>query len=238
MRWDELTREELKELLPEAVVVVPTGATEQHGPYLPTGTDAMCAGAVVERATAGEFERPVIVTPTVSVGSSDHHFPFGGTLSLTPETYISVLLDLARSIVTCGGSRMVLVNGHGGNQGPNITAATAMTNRYEMSVATTSYWNLLPPLAAGPPVPGHAGGFEIGLMLAIRPDLVRPPAHREPPPEFVEPAGFTVFTRNYWADMNGHTDSGENVTAEQGREWLDSIVAALTARLGELAKMM
>ncbi|HVX45094.1 MAG TPA: creatininase family protein [Mycobacteriales bacterium] len=238
MRWDELTREELKELLPEAVVVVPTGATEQHGPYLPTGTDAMSVTAVVERATQGDFPRPVIVTPTVSVGSSDHHFPFGGTLSLSSETYIAVIMDLARSIVTGGGRRMVLVNGHGGNQGPNMTAAAAATNTYEIAVAIANYWDLLPPLTDGPPVPGHAGGFEIGMMHALRPELVRPVPHRELPAPFVEPAGFTVFTGSYWHDMNGHTDSGENVTPEQGREWLETIVAALTDRLTELARTL
>lgn len=238
MRWDELTREQLKELLPEAIVVVPTGATEQHGPYLPTGTDALSVSAVVERATARDFQRPVIVAPTVSVGSSDHHFPFGGTLSLSPETYVAVLLDLARSIVTGGGSRMVLVNGHGGNQGPNVTAAAAASNRYEISVATTNYWDLLPPLTDGPPVPGHAGGFEIGMMLAIRPELVKAPAHREPPAEFIEPDGVTIFSRHYWQDMNGHTDTGEYVTAEQGQEWLDTISAALADRLTELARTL
>jgi len=74
VRWDELTREQLSALLPEALVVVPTGATEQHGPHLATCADALIAQTVVERAVA-QADASIIIAPTVSYGASDHHLP-------------------------------------------------------------------------------------------------------------------------------------------------------------------
>lgn len=234
MYWNELTRGELTELLPEAIVVVPTGATEQHGPYLPTGTDAFMATTVVERAVAGgDFPRPVIIGPTVSIGSSDHHFPFGGTLSLSPDTFVAILLDIARSVVIDGGRRLVFINGHGGNQGPCATAAAAASNKYEIAVAYADYWSLLPELTEI--IPGHAGEFEISLMLATRPELVRDRAPREPVTPIVNPAGMQIYSKDYWSVINGHSDDPLQGSAEKGAAWLDQIVSALRERLVELA---
>ncbi|WP_344219141.1 creatininase family protein, partial [Kribbella sancticallisti] len=120
VRWHESNRERLAELLPEALVLLPVGATEQHGPHLATGTDWFLAQSITERAAfdaAQRSARPLVITPPVAFGASDHHLPFGGTLSLTAETMQAVLIDLARSAAASGAQRLVLVNGHGGNSG-------------------------------------------------------------------------------------------------------------------------
>ena len=63
--------------------MLPVGSTEQHGPHLATGTDALLAAAIAERAAAAAA-RPetILLAPTLAYGASDHHLPFGGTLSL------------------------------------------------------------------------------------------------------------------------------------------------------------
>jgi creatinine amidohydrolase len=243
MRWDELNRAQLTDLLPEALVVVPTGATEQHGPYLPTGTDALLATTMVERAVAGyEFPRQVIVGPTVSIGSSDHHFPFGGTLSLSPETFTAVLLDIARSVATGGGRRLVFVNGHGGNQGPCATASAAASNRYDIAIGYTDYWSLLPESELTPEqraiVPGHAGEFEAALMLAVRPELVAAREPREPVTPIENPAGVQIYSDAYWSVINGFSDDPARATAETGKAWADAIVQGLRDRLTELCGLL
>jgi creatinine amidohydrolase len=243
MRWDELNRSQLSELLPEAVVVIPTGATEQHGPHLPTGTDALLATTVVERAVAGHpYPRPVIIGPTVPIGSSDHHFPFGGTLSLSPETFIAILLDIARSVSTGGGRRLVFVNGHGGNQGPCAAAAAAASNRYDIAVGYADYWSLLPDSVVPPAkralVPGHAGEFETALMLAVRPDLVAASGPRPPVTPIDNPAGFQVYSDEYWSVIEGHSDDPSQASAQTGQLWIDAIVEALRDRLTELARIL
>src|SRR5579885_1456583 len=112
----EMNRVQLRAAAPESLVILPIGATEQHGPHLPTGTDLFTVESVAREAAAQVPETiPVIVTPSLPFGSSHHHFIFGGTLSLSTETYYRVLCELLESLVTDGFTRMFLVNGHGGN---------------------------------------------------------------------------------------------------------------------------
>src|SRR5258708_25261880 len=112
----ELSREQLRTLAPEPLVVLPLGGTEQHGPYLMTGTDCLTVESLSREAALKASETvPVIVTPALPFGSSDHHLIFGGTLSLSTETYFRVLRELLESLVTDGFTRIFLVNGHGGN---------------------------------------------------------------------------------------------------------------------------
>src|SRR5260370_9998660 len=120
----EMTRQEPRALAPETTVVLPLGATEQHGPYLPAGTDFFTvehlAIAAAEQASA---EISIIVTPALPFGSSDHHLVFGATLSLRTETYYRVLMDLLRSLATDAFTRIFLLNGHAGNHKPADLAA-------------------------------------------------------------------------------------------------------------------
>ncbi|MQA76801.1 MAG: creatininase family protein, partial [Solirubrobacterales bacterium] len=135
-RWDEINRATLTTVLPDALVVLPVGATEQHGPHLPTGTDALLVtavtGAAAQRA-APRAPRDVVLAPTLPFGASDHHFPFGGTLSLSQETMTAAMVELAGSVGRDGGHRMVIVNGHGGNKGACFSAAAAASTRHGMA---------------------------------------------------------------------------------------------------------
>ena len=93
----ELTRDESGKIAGEGLLVLPVGATEQHGPHLPVGTDSMGAEFVARSAAATVADRfPVAVAPTLWYGSSPHHIPFGGTMSLTAATFLSVLMDIGR----------------------------------------------------------------------------------------------------------------------------------------------
>jgi creatinine amidohydrolase len=239
-RWADTDRAELARLLPDAVVVLPVGATEQHGPHLPTGTDALLVNTVAEIAVerAGPVaDRPLLLAPPVHFGASDHHFPFGGTLSLTPQTLLAVLTDLARSVVRCGGRRLVLVNGHGGNRGVcHAAAAGAAAAWRELAVAYLDYWDLVTE-PGDTPVPGHAGEFETALVLAIRADLVGVRTHRTPP---VLPAvaDTDLHTARLWQDIDGFTDDPARADADRGRRWLDQCVTALADRLVQLARTL
>ncbi|WP_433444894.1 creatininase family protein [Nonomuraea sp. CA-141351] len=230
IRWTELTRERLTELLPGSLVVLPVGAVEQHGPHLPTWTDTLLVTTVVERALQASSARTVLA-PTVATGASDQHLPFGGTLSLRPETLLAVLLDLARSVAECGGRRLVLVNGHGGNQGVCRDAASAAVVRYGLSTAYLNYWDM-----AGQ-APSHAGVLETSAVLALRSDLVQElpdrtaPAIPQVPDVLVQPATF-------WRDVDGYTEDPSRATVAQGEKWLEAAVTTLAARLSELERVL
>lgn len=242
-RWAQLTREQLAALLPDALVVLAVGATEQHGPHLPTGTDALVVDAVVRAAAdAADTSRDVVLAPTLPFGASDHHFPFGATLSLRTETMTEVLLDLARSVRVAGGRRLFVVNGHGGNRGPCHSAAQRAAMAHDLQVAYADYWELLlrdmDPATRGPgdpPIPGHAGTFESSLVAHLRPELVRDPPDRPVSPTAAALPGVTVHEQDAWRRIDGFTDSPSATDAAAGKRWFDACVTALAARITTLA---
>lgn len=240
LHWADLDRGRLADLLPEAVVLIPVGATEQHGPHLPTGTDALIASAVCTAAAAQaatRSDRSLIVAPCVSFGASDHHLPFGGTLSLSPETLLAVILDLARCVAAQGGRRLVLVNGHGGNVGICHAAAAAAAMRYALAVAHLDYWRVARP-ESETPIPGHAGEFETSLVLALRPELVGEPVARPRPPAVASVAGADVHTADTWRDIDGYTDRPELADAASGTRRLEYLVRQTADRIVELTRTL
>jgi mycofactocin system creatininase family protein len=142
-------------------LLVPLGATEQHGPHLPIGTDATIAVALAEGAAA---EVPgAIVAPALPYGSSGEHQDFAGTLSIGAEATELVLVELARS-ATETFDRVLFVNAHGGNVSP-LTAAVRRLREESRDVRAWS------PRFGGD---AHAGRTETSLMLALEAESGRP----------------------------------------------------------------
>lgn len=238
LRWAELTREQLSATLPQALVILPIGATEQHGPHLATGTDALLASTVAGRAAAlaaGRSSRPLVLTPTMPVGASDHHFPFGGTLSFRQETLLAVLGDLARSVARSGGRRLLLVNGHGGNQGICQAAAAQASNEHDLAVAYVDYWRLASDPGGGT-IPGHAGEFETSLVLALDPELAGQPSGRLNPPSAPAVPDVQIHSAAGWRTIDGYTDDPARADADRGKRWLNQCVQALADRIVALTE--
>jgi len=100
-------------------VVIPAGATEQHGPTGPIGTDAICAESLAW--TVGERVNAV-VAPTISYGMSLHHMRFPGSVTLRPTTLVYVVRDVILALAQHGFRRFFILNGHGGNTASLNTA--------------------------------------------------------------------------------------------------------------------
>ncbi|HEX5506631.1 MAG TPA: creatininase family protein [Thermomicrobiales bacterium] len=240
----ELTREEARAIAPRALVVFPTGATEQHGPHLPVGTDHFAVEHVAREAAAlVAAEIPVVVAPTLPFGSSHHHLPFGGTMSLSTETYYRVLIDLAESLITDGFRRIFIVNGHGGNDELVQLAARDLALRHQASLAAASYWTIAWDALVGVEahadggLPGHAGAFESSLVLALRPELVQEPRPRRDDATGADPRGvrrpYRAEHHGSWQRMDGYTDSPARATAEHGRAYLAAAARAVADALRE-----
>jgi len=175
MRWPEV-RAKVEQ---GSVAVVPVASTEQHGPHLPIQTDARivtdCAIQAAERIAE---EVPIVVSPTLVFGFSEHHMDFPGTMSLSLPTYIAVLSELCECLVRHGFRKVLLLNGHGGNCEAIQVAARHVVANHNVVVGAATYWTVaesaLAAVRAGDVglVPGHAAGFETACMLALRPDLV------------------------------------------------------------------
>lgn len=175
--WAEMRRDQVAAARDAgAVVVVPVGAIEQHGPHLPVNTDISDVWAVATRLSQMCEDPPVLVAPPVPWGVSHYHHVFPGTLTLTVESLSTLLLDLCRSIATNGFRRILLLNGHGGNAATIETVATR-ANLEEIDVFPITYWNLVPEAMAelaahdGGHI-GHAGEMETSLQLHLQPELV------------------------------------------------------------------
>lgn len=247
LRWTELTREELRRTLPGAVVLLPTAATEQHGPHLATGHDTTIVEEIARRAAeqAGEVAT-IVVAPALPFGSSDHHLPFGGTLSLRTETYLAVLKDLLRSLVLDGAKKALVLNGHGGNHELNELAVRDIAREERgVTLAAGSWWGIAAPALAadeafaGVRVPGHAGQAETAMMLALDPSRVRDdrPARRVDPSLGTLIPGARIEGEVPWARFDGYTDSPAAATAELGARALeiasDAVAKALLKLAGE-----
>jgi creatinine amidohydrolase len=238
-RWSECTREQLRWVLPEGLVVLPVGATEQHGPHLATGTDALIVDMVTRFAAAraaDAAQRHLVLAPVLTFGASDHHLPFGGTLSLSVETAMAVLTDLAKSIVASGARRLLLVNGHGGNRGVCHAAAASVSSRYGVAVGVVHYWDLVEH-GKETPIPGHAGEFETSMVLALRPELVAERYGRIEVPEESGVDGVDIHDPAVWERIEGFTDEPTRATRERGTAWLEECVNALANRFTELARV-
>ena len=142
-----------------SVLAVPVGATEQHGPHLPIGTDTAVAVALAERLAAARDD--VLVAPAVAYGSSGEHAGFAGTLSIGADAVRLVLVELVRSADAFAG--VVLVSTHGGNAVPVAAAAATLTGEGRRVLA----WSPRHDRDA------HAGRAETSMLLALDPAAVR-----------------------------------------------------------------
>ncbi|GAA2706029.1 mycofactocin biosynthesis peptidyl-dipeptidase MftE [Actinoplanes palleronii] len=144
-----------------ALVLVPVGSTEQHGPHLPLTTDTVIARAVATGAAA--LLPGALVTPAIAFGNSGEHAGFPGTISIGHEALRFVLIETVRSLALWAG-RVVFVNGHGGNV-RTLDAAVTMLRAEGHHVAWTP--------CVFPGADAHAGRAETSVLLHLAPDEVR-----------------------------------------------------------------
>ena len=157
------------------LAILPVGAIEQHGPNLAVSTDIATASGNARRL--GERLHPrAVLLPPVPYGLSYHHIGFAGTITLAPETFLAIGVDVARSIRRDGIRRLLFVNGHNGNTA--ILNVLTQKLRYEVGVeAATSFYFAQASdrmkAHAKSERWGHACEIESSVLMALAPDLVR-----------------------------------------------------------------
>ena len=226
-------------------VILPLGATEQHGPHLPLSTDTYRATALAERLAA--LVPNTLLAPALPIGCSDEHTGFAGLLSLNTDTLVCIIVDCARRMAAWGVQRLVLLSAHGGN----ADALALAVERLHHEVPALRVWPPIPALqndddmlntallaiarAAGvaPEAVGmHAGEGETSEMLHLRPDLVRQ-AQLQP--------GYcgdmtAILPRLRAAGLHPVTPNGvlgdpTAADARRGARYLDACAAAIAAFL-------
>ena len=177
VRWEELTWPEARDAVhPLRAAIIPVGAVEQHGPHLPLAVDTLLgdAAALGVSALTG-----VPVVPALCYGVSASHGEFAGTISLRPETMISLVQDVIDSLYDSGVRQFILLNGHIWNSGVlDVSAEKLRVRHRDARVRSLGYVTMYP----GPEVDGHvrygralmhANFFETSVMLYLYPELVR-----------------------------------------------------------------
>jgi creatinine amidohydrolase len=208
-----------------AVLVVPVGSTEQHGPHLPLSTDTDLAVALAERL-AGALAAAV-VAPAVAFSASDEHRDFAGTVSIGQAACELVLVEVGRSAAATF-DHIILVSTHGGNAEPVERAARRLRDEGHRVLAWSPGWS----------GDAHAGRTETSIMLALHPERVRRAAAA---------AGNTATLAELWPALrvggvrpvspNGVLGDPEGASAAEGERLLaaaaERLVAAATGWLGQ-----
>ena len=170
--YSNLTWAEVEDRLKEdRFVVFPTGSVEQHGHHVGVGADWLQANEIAQRV--GQ-KSGALILPTLCYGVSGHHKEFPGVLTMSFDTYKTVILEILESLHRNGVQKVLFVNGHGGNAGAITEAAKEARDRYGMLCAVSHWWEVLASEKIfGHPAEQHAGYAETALTLASRPEAVR-----------------------------------------------------------------
>jgi creatinine amidohydrolase len=176
--WWDLSAKDFCEIdTARIVAVLPVGAVEQHGPHLPVRVDTAINDGIMRHAVAmmGE-DFPALILPTMSVGKSNEHSAFPGTLTLSAETLGRVWYEVCESVHKAGVRKVLFVNSHGGQ--PQVMEIVCRELRINLGMfAVSSQWSRFTDLSdlfdAQERKHGiHAGEIETSVMRYLHPELV------------------------------------------------------------------
>lgn len=237
--WMRCTSPELGKLAKQnAVVLIPVGAVEQHGPHMAVGCDSFLAEWTATRVAQGLWDKeiPAVVAPTLTVANSLHHMNFPGSMSLQPGTYMQVLKEWCGSIAAHGFRRIAIVNGHGGNRAPTNTVLMEINMELGVPVYFVDLSVAMKPTVGLESEKSilHSGEGETSLLLAYDETLVDPiyleTKGERRPRAAAEASGLVAtFHRMETRTANGVSGNNSLATREKG----EALMAAATARLVE-----
>ena len=167
----DLTQPEIAaQLKKNPLVILPQGSVEQHGPHLPAGTDIFAANAIAH-AVAERMDG--LVLPGGPLGVTPIHMPFESTITLSPETYIQLVVETCASMAKHGAQYLLILNWHEMNIPPLAVAAEHLHRKHGLTVLTVQACFVAEELF-GKTCGGltHGGEIEALAVLAHRPDLV------------------------------------------------------------------
>ena len=219
-------------------VVIGVGSTEQHGPHLPTQTDALIADAIVN--LIAQKLKNALQAQTIRVGCSDHHLPFPGTISLRKSTLKALIHDYAESLQKHGFENIVFIPTHGGNFNPikeaveeiqekhpkiKIFGFTDLMGFIEAEEKIAAEFNITKEVAGA-----HAGEVETSQMLALAENLVKRESFQ---PGYLGVLGEEEIEMLFKKGMPSLTEIGvigdpTKASKNRGKVYIEKIVEFLT----------
>lgn len=223
------------------MAILPWGATEAHNRHLPYGTDNLEAEHIAIEAArrAWQAGARVVVLPTVPFGVQTGQLDIPLCLNLNPSTQARILTDLAESLAVQGVRKLVLLNGHGGNDFRAILRE--LQPRVDLFLCSVDWFRVVPRAGFFDEPGDHADEMETSAVLAIAPELVLPLDQAGPGRErrFRVAAlreGWAWAPRQ-WREVTEDTGVGDPraATAERGERYLAAVVERVAGFLIELA---
>lgn len=228
LTWREIAEREEQVRL----VIIPVGSTEQHGPHLCLGTDAMRAYKFSLRV-ARELYPSVLVAPCIQVGISPHHMDFPATITLRPQTLVDTVVDYVSSLRQHGFEKFLIINAHGGNEGTLAVAVETVRAKFGIRIPYVNYKVMTTDITKKVITSGlieHAGEWEVSDAWFLAPELVRPESLSEGgkgdyPYKYTDLYGqYRVGYPYRWKDLtdNGAMGNARAASPEKGRQINDT----------------
>jgi creatinine amidohydrolase len=226
-----------------AVALLPWGATEAHNYHLPYGTDNYEAEAIAIEAArlAWDAGARAIVLPPVPFGVNTGQLDIPLTINMNPSTQLALLGDVVHSLEGHGIRRLVIVNGHGGNDFKALIRE--LQGSSAVLLITVNWWQIAAAAEFFEEPGDHAGEAETSVMMHLHPELVRPLSEAGPG----NARGFRIkglragwaWTPRRWTAVTDDTGVGNpaRATAEKGNRFFSAITGKLAELIVELANV-
>lgn len=237
-----MTQPEAQEALGRGTAVLVTGSIEQHGGHLPLGTDAWAALTIALRV--GErLEAPVV--PISPVGVASYHLPWPGSLSISPDTLATLIVEVCDGLARAGVERVIVVNWHEGNSTAIRLGADRAQQKLPLRVIVAESHVVTNTLFPDEMEFTHAGSMETAAILAHDPTLVR--LDERVPGDSIDRAtdGHALFRRRdvfpIMRDFREVAGAGwygtpDSITEERAREIIDAVAEHIVSAVEEVSK--
>jgi creatinine amidohydrolase len=228
-----------------APVILATGAIEQHGPHLPVAVDALMGQAWVSLALARlPAGASCYVAAPITVGKSNEHTGFPGTLMISRDTLRLQVLAVARQVAAWGFGTLAVLNTHGGNLPVLVPTLREARERFGLRAGLLQS-RPIPELGAEEASFGiHAGEVETSWLLALSPRLVdmakavREYPVKQPDSGVVRPVAAPGLVA--WASRDisasGVMGDATAASAEKGARWLEAGASGYAQAIAELCR--
>ncbi len=235
--WSDISDQDFQ------MAILPWGATEAHNFHLPYGTDNYETEALVYEAARMAWEKgaKVIVLPTIPMGVNTGQSDIYMTMNMNPSTQQAILEDVVENLEGYGVEKLLVVNGHGGNDFRQIIREVG-SNYPHMLIATCNWFQSVDQDLIFENAGGHADEMETSLMLYACPKLVKPldQAGEGRAREFGVKAlnESWAWAERKWTSISEDTGVGDPrlATVEKGKQYFQEVTAKLSALFKDLAK--
>ena len=221
--------------------ILPWGATEPHNTHLPYGTDTIQCDALAAECARRAWERDArwAVLPTVPFGVNTTQLDLPLTLNVNPSTQAALLADLVHAIEGQGIDRLLVFNGHGGNDFRQMIRE--LQPRTRVFLCTLNWWQVVPAADWFTDTGDHAGELETSVMQHVAPALVRPLAEAGDGaaklPVIAALRERWVWAPRPWTTVTRDTGIGDPraATPAKGAGYVDAVCARIADFLVEFA---